>query len=359
MIAEAIVTAGSGDVDRLVAGVPLLLRTVLTLQRAGLERCVVIGAPSPVDPRLRIVVESRPVLAATADDELRLVVGPGTVIDAVLVRRLVADARPVLLARDGARVAVVPGSALGREPSSPASWPPVGTLEPVDAPAGRIAQSLLLGLENHRDGYLDHLINRRLSRPMTRGLLPTCVTPNMVTVVGIALGMAGGLALSVPSSLVTVLAVACLVLSGALDCVDGELARIRFSESKLGHVLDVTGDTVVHATLLLGIGVRLERTGELPDWSVLITLGIGILGAFAVITAAEVTETRRHRASGWENAVIDGVLSPLTTRDWYVFPVAFALLGRLDLLVPSAAVGAHVFWIVTLVILLRALARAR
>ena len=57
--------------------------------------------------------------------------------------------------------------------------------------------------------------------------------------------------------------------------------------------------------------------------------------------------------------MLDGVLGPLTTRDWYVFPVAFALAGRLDWLVPAAAVGAHVFWLVTLVLLARVLRAAQ
>jgi phosphatidylglycerophosphate synthase len=347
VIDEAVLVAGPGDAERTVAGVPLVLRTLLTLQRAGIARCGLIGATPPPDARVRLQLDAD----EPADDRPRLRVGPDTVVDAVLLRRMIADDRPVTYARGAARVEITPGSAPTR--------PPCGTLEPADAPPARLAQSLLLGLENSRDGYIDRVLHRRLSRPITRRLLDTPVTPNAVTFVGLGIGIAGGLAFGVPSSIATVLGVLGLVLSGALDCVDGELARIKFAESKLGHVLDVTGDTLVHAALILGIGIRLSRDGQLPDSTVLVALALGIVGAFVVITAAEVTEQRRHRAPGWENAVIDGVLSPLTTRDWYVAPVAFALLGRLDLMVPAAAVGAHLFWIVTLVLLLRVLARTR
>ena len=52
-----------------------------------------------------------------------------------------------------------------------------------------------------------------------------------------------------------------------------------------------------------------------------------------------------------------GVLSPLSTRDWYVFIVAFALAGQLEWLVPAAAVGAQVFWVAGLVALVRVLGR--
>ena len=151
--------------------------------------------------------------------------------------------------------------------------------------------------------------------------------------------------------------VACLVASGILDCCDGELARLRHAESGLGHVLDVAGDTLVAVALLAGIVRRLVRSGPVPGWPVLGALALGVAGAFAAITWSEVTESRRHRVARWENRVLDGVLGPLTTRDWYVFPVAFALAGRLGWLVPAAAVGAHVFWIVTLVLLAARAAR--
>jgi len=90
-----------------------------------------------------------------------------------------------------------------------------------------------------------------------------------------------------------------------------------------------------------------------------IGLSTGIVGAFVTITLSEQAEARRRRVPGWENRVLDGVLSPLSTRDWYVFPVALAAAQRLGWLVPAAAVGAHVFWITAAVLLRRALRKSR
>src|SRR5207244_2314326 len=73
--------------------------------------------------------------------------------------------------------------------------PGAGTLRRADS-AG-LEQALLCALENPRDGYLDGLL-RRLSRPLTRLLLHTPVTPNAVTVIGVASRVAGGLLLGVP-----------------------------------------------------------------------------------------------------------------------------------------------------------------
>ncbi len=353
-IREAFVVAG--DPRPPVAGVPLLLRTLLVLQRAGIERLTVIGTPPPADPRIRVPVGMAARLNAPADDALRLVVGPGAVIDAVLVHDLQAHARPgeVLdVEHHGARVRVAPGALVATNGGVPAP-PRAGVLLPAAAPARVVERALLRGLENPRDGWLDRVLHRRVSRPLTRLLLRTPLTPNAVTLLGIVLGVVGGLALGA-----TVLGgVAGLIASGVLDCADGELARLRFAESRLGHWLDMGGDTVVHLAVLGGLARRLVRGPGVPGWPVLALLGLGVLGAFAVISWSEHVESRRRRAGGWENRVLDGVLAPLSTRDWYLLVVPFALAGRLDWLVLGAAVGSHVFWIAALVLVMRTLGRA-
>ncbi len=356
-VRRAVVLAGAGDRTRSVAGVPLLLRTLLTLQRSGIEQCTIVGADPPADPRLRVPVVRAASAASVASEALHVVVGPGTVFDQTLVRELVRQARPGMVsevARDGACLRIAPGDRLA-EPAAPSAPPQVGVLEPATRSDAELERALLRGLRNPRDGWIDRVLARRLSAALTRLLLRTPLRPNAVTLAAIALGVGGGIALGSPASSCVLAGVAALVLSAVLDCSDGELARLRFQESSRGHILDLTGDTFVHLAVLSGIVRRLATTGTVVAWPTLGALGVGVVGAFAVITACEVLETRRRQVACWENRLIDQVLAPLTTRDWYLFPVLFALGGRLEWLVPAAAVGANVFWIVTLVVLLRVL----
>ena len=360
LIREAFIVAEPGDPPRSVAGVPLLVRTILVLERAGIERLTVVGTAPPTDPRIRVPPGVAPAVSAAADGTLRLVVGPGAVIDATLVRDLQARAaagRVLELEHEGARVRVAPGALMATNGGAPAA-PRAGVLLPATAPAPVLERALLRGLENPRDGRLDRLLHRRLSRPLTRLLLRTPLSPNAVTLLGIAIGVVGGLALGAATPSGVAAGVACLIASGVLDCSDGELARLRFAESRLGHWLDMAGDTVVHLAVLGGLALRLLHGPGLPGWPVLTLLGLGVLGAFAVISWSEHAESRRRRAGGWENRVLDGVLAPLSTRDWYLLVVPFALAGRLDWLVLGAAVGSHVFWIAALVLLGRVLRRA-
>jgi phosphatidylglycerophosphate synthase len=346
-VREAVVRAAPEYASARVAGVPLLVRTILVLQRSGFERVHVDGAPPPSDPRIRV-----PVVQGGAPRGAHLVIGAGAVVDQALVHAAASATGPVVWARDGARV--------DRQPAPPIEPvpPPAGVLLPVSAPRGVVEKALLRGLENPHDGYLDGLANRHFSRPTTRLLLPTPLTPNHVTVVGVMVGIVGGVLLGSASGAGVLAGVAALAVSGILDCTDGEIARLKFTESRIGHLLDVTGDTLVHGALLAGIATRLARLGAWPGTPTLVLLGIGVLGSFVAITWSERTEARRLRVGDvWENRFIAGVLSPLTTRDWYVFPIAFAVAGRLDLLVSAAAWGAQVFWVIVAVVVWRVLRR--
>jgi phosphatidylglycerophosphate synthase len=358
-IREAIILPEPGDPLRPVARVPLLVRTIIALERSGIERCTLVGTLSPpADRRIHCRLTTVPALTPPEDDELRIVLGAGTVIDPALVRDLQTRARPgqvLEVEEDGARVRVAPGPLVAGNGGARVR-PRVGTLR--RAASADLEESLLRELENPRDGYLDRLVHRRLSRPLTRLLLRTPLSPNAVTVIGIAFGVMGGVLLGGPGTGVMLAAVLLLVASGVLDCSDGELARIRCAESRLGHWLDVSGDTLVHLAVLAGIAMRIARAGSAPGWPILGVLLVGVVGAFAMITWSEETEERRHRVEAWENRLLDGVLAPLTTRDWHVFPVLLALVGRLDLLVPAAAAGAHAFWLAALVLLRRVLGRA-
>jgi hypothetical protein len=110
--------------------VPLLLRTLLVLQRAGVERCTLVGARVPADPRLRLAVAPAASLAPLPDDALRIVVGPSAVVDGTLVAALARRARAgtvVEVEADGVRVRVAPGPLVATNGGA-GTPPPAGTL---------------------------------------------------------------------------------------------------------------------------------------------------------------------------------------------------------------------------------------
>ncbi len=102
-----------------------------------------------------------------------------------------------------------------------------------------------------RDGVVAYYLVRPVSRFISRALIPTPVTPNQVTVLA---GLSGLLAaVIVPFSLS--IGAILLWFSNVLDCVDGEIARLKMKGSRLGQWLDTIGDDLVYAFYPLGLAL--------------------------------------------------------------------------------------------------------
>jgi 1L-myo-inositol 1-phosphate cytidylyltransferase / CDP-L-myo-inositol myo-inositolphosphotransferase len=48
-----------------------------------------------------------------------------------------------------------------------------------------------------------------------------------------------------------------LIFSAWIDCVDGEVARLKFMKSEWGAKLDIVSDNIVHCSVFFAIGMRL------------------------------------------------------------------------------------------------------
>ncbi len=214
---------------------------------------------------------------------------------------------------------------------------------------------LLRSLENSRDGVVDTHLNRKLSRPLTRWFLRTPITPNQVTLLAGLLSILGALCFLPGGYLGPLLGALLLQFSAVLDCCDGEIARIKFMESPLGDVLDIVCDTVGSLAIFLGLGVAVWKNGVTQH--ALMLGGILALGgvlSFPLVTLAEKTEDAGKQRAGWEDTVIHKVLINLTNRDYSVLILGSALVGQLSWFLWGAAVGAHIFWLVLLWLLVRA-----
>jgi CDP-diacylglycerol--glycerol-3-phosphate 3-phosphatidyltransferase len=97
-----------------------------------------------------------------------------------------------------------------------------------------------------------------LFAPLARLLQRWHVTPNMITVLGSALGLGGGIALALGKWSV---AVGLLVVSGFLDGVDGLLARYSQQTSRFGAFLDSVLDRWSDSSIFIGLLIWYSREG--------------------------------------------------------------------------------------------------
>jgi phosphatidylglycerophosphate synthase len=139
-----------------------------------------------------------------------------------------------------------------------------------------------------------------------------------------------------------------LQLSAIVDCVDGDIARALFKESRLGKWLDIVGDQIVHIGVFVGIAVGLGRTGSTAPVVLLGTsAAAGVVLSFLVILRTLLRPS--VRGDGRLQRLIDAT----TNRDFSVLLIVFALFHVLDWFLWLAAIGSHAFWLIALGLQLR------
>jgi archaetidylinositol phosphate synthase len=95
----------------------------------------------------------------------------------------------------------------------------------------------------------------RLARTLVTPLKDTWVTPNHLTTVRLAVGLAGAAAFLPGTYLWSNVGALLVILSNFLDHTDGELARISGKTSRIGHIYDLASDAAVTILLFVAMGV--------------------------------------------------------------------------------------------------------
>ncbi len=126
-----------------------------------------------------------------------------------------------------------------------------------------------------RDGIIAYHFQRPPARLLSRLLLPTRVSPNHVTLGAMVVGLCGAVVASGGGYVRSIVACALVWLGAVIDCVDGDLARLRIEGSKLGEWLDTLADDVSTMGLLLGLAVGLHAEGMGELWLLLGWIGLG------------------------------------------------------------------------------------
>lgn len=110
------------------------------------------------------------------------------------------------------------------------------------------------------DGPVSRHLNRHVSLAISRWLAPTRVTPNQMSAVTFAFGLAAAAAVATGGYLWFLLGALLYQLSSILDGVDGELARARYEFSVTGEWVDTLSDNVKDILFYLGLGYGAAQT---------------------------------------------------------------------------------------------------
>jgi phosphatidylglycerophosphate synthase len=319
-----------------IAGLSLLDRLIVTVHRAGCTPICLIAETAPPAPRAFALGINMTLASAIPElNEPALLINGGVLVETADLQQVI-ESGGQLFSTDDVRlpVAMTAGSA------APVSAGKVAT--PVtDATSVREAERRLwASLTSSTDGLVDRFLNRPLGRYLSKILIRAPFSPNQVSIVSTLVGILSGWFFAGGHFISGALL---LQLSAIIDCVDGDLARVLYKESRLGKWLDLVGDQLVHVAVFAGIGFGLSwRYPASPALALGISAVLGTIISFAVIVRL------MQRRKGGRSSSVEKLIDVTTNRDFSLLVLLLALAGRLDLFLWMAGIGVHLFWMIAL-----------
>lgn len=123
---------------------------------------------------------------------------------------------------------------------------------------------------------LDLFIFRPLSFIFVKLIYNTNITPNHISVVALIFGILSGILYGFGTQEFLILGSASFFICNTLDCMDGQLARLKKNGTKIGRVIDGFIDYVTSISVFLGLGIAMTHITGNASYSWLLTIGAGI-----------------------------------------------------------------------------------
>ena len=373
--------------DTKILGLGLALRTVLAARRAGYRRIFLLTRNDAMLPSIAAIADwnhLRALLGPRATEPL--LIAPTTILaetgwlerlarvridpaawagDLDRILMLSAAAAPeALLAlgtEDGARDMTAVQDRLIRRFGPPTPMPdgvdPMVVAVPADVPAAE--RRLLRALVKDTDGFMARHVERPISLAISRHLASTAVTPNQMTLVSMAIGLAGAPFFLSEGWAWQTLGALLFLAHSILDGCDGELARLKFQESRWGGVLDFWSDNIVHIAAFGCMAVGWSwAIGQ--AWPLLPGAG-AVLGNVASAGLVYWRAMRKKDDNGplytsvstLPGSSLTRVLDALSRRDFIYLVLALGVFGKANWFLLLASLGAPTYFCLLVLLAVR------
>lgn len=370
---------GPAYADQMVLGLGLMQRTVMAARRAGYRQMFFLTRDHAAPPGIATIPNwDHLATALVLSQKAPLIIAPAAILSetnwlerlaetriepaawaaipnriVMLAATVVPDALAVLHAEGGAYDLAAVQDRLTRRFGSPAAIPividPMVVVTSMDV---RVAERRLLrSLVKDTDGFMARHVERPISLQIVRRLAATAITPNQITMVSVAIGLFGApFFLSALWPWQTVGALLFLAHS-ILDGCDGELARLRFQESRWGGVLDFWGDNVVHIVTFacMATGWSLSAAANWPlllgAAAVLGNLGSAAFVHWQLMRVKDDSGPLFTSVSTAPDRRLARLLDAASRRDFIYLVLILAVLGKSNWFLLLASLGAPIFFL--------------
>ncbi|MBC8284999.1 MAG: CDP-alcohol phosphatidyltransferase family protein [Nitrospinae bacterium] len=348
-----------------IAGVPFILRNLLTLQRAGIKTMAVFME----DPHGyleksfdKLLKDSRlpknipwinniPKLKEWIQNNPTYIFNGSALHDKKELHSLIhshsknegASAFPINLKKLDELLISNPATIQSQQAGFPLYVPGSKEAEiqnPEDFKRLHEAQVGSSGLSH--DSPITRILSRPASRFLTRIFLNTPITPNQITLFSFFVGLMSAFLFFKGGYELCVIASILLVFSTWIDGADGEIARLKFMETDIGKKLDIYCDNIIHFLVFTAIGCGIYfKTGEV----IFLYLGglAGLGGLLSFFLLSPILLDKRSPGKQLFHISEPELAEKFANRDFIHFLLLVALVDQLEIFIAIAAVGANLF----------------
>jgi phosphatidylglycerophosphate synthase len=366
--------------DTMLLGLSLLRRNILTASRSGIKKISVATAhPAEAQPKLHgtiATILSPPSAMVPQSGRLILIAENVLTSQEWINTVLKMPLTPDTVYCDGTSAAVIETADMNRvlslislESHSTDFFTALGqsfnVIPQSVAPEGRLnlgslediqkAETWLLRrLVKSSESFMSRHVERPISLAISRRLVWTSITPNAMTVISLAIGLMGAPFFLSSQPGIQLIGGILFLAHSILDGCDGELARLKFQESRWGGLLDFWGDNLVHIAIFfcMGLGWSMSLQSSWPLWlsasAIAGTLGSAWsvyrqmmqpkLGTDPLFTSVVRSTTTR----------LSQVMDALGRRDFIYLVLLLSAFGKASWFLLPTAIGAPTFFIILL-----------
>ena len=354
-----------------ICGIPFLLRNILSLQRSGVNTLIIFSDSENTALRKKLSKENKLTVKLTFKTNITEVVRatknhPTLILNGGALHtkqeiesgmnftnqpdeELVYPINPSIMTETlnqiimGNKVLLSPSS---DDQESFINFLPGKNESQINKPKDFLIQhkNLLQSCGLSNDSFMDKTITRFFSRQLTRLFLKTPLSPNMITILSLFIGLISAVFFLQGTHENSIIGAGLLLLSAWIDCTDGEVARLKFSESKIGGKLDILCDNLVHFSVFFAIGMGLYQSTENNIFMFFGLFAVfGSLVSFLILSSSIIDKKEKVSANTVDLKNKNTLTDNMANRDFIYFLFFMSLIGRVDIFICITAFGSNIF----------------